>query len=564
MSDAHTSSFRVSAEALASAIEKLGVFGIIKEKQGAEGGLKEKILRARAKIAPIFSLQSREESRRTREKLEQEILAARDCLKCSVPLIQRFQEGNVEERSLAHSAIEVIKRYNACIQLHNHHPESKIKHLIELPAREVLSAPILTSSLEAAQKLFKNLKRAPLPSYPFSFPSTHKKGMQFLIDIFRMKAIRLFQSNPFFSQKMKRIWGLLKNIPLEIDDKMGSGFIYLRQELIVGSGEELILEASFKQGGIDSQMMTFPTLEEIHFKLKKTHQGFPFPTERMGWALDAACISAAPLRSEQTPLFHGIDERRKQLAEKLMEDSSYASNMEREYQTRKAIFDKKREEWMHLHRELLYTILDCIDSGKEKNQTERSVVDRFFHTLAQASSPFDLFTHIQKRLLYLFVEKPSLKLKAKAFEEAWHLVQETPIKKYQSSLEILHEERLHSLKLLDCTHPIGEYLSLIGYRIGAALEKIILQYASEKMGFHPPKLCSSERRFQICAFQQLLSFLAPSKIGLEDRMREEIEEDLQILRGEGVRHILSWGISQELEVYFRERAEILSSRRGVL
>lgn len=67
--------------------------------------------------------------------------------------------------------------------------------------------------------------------------------------------------------------------------------------------------------------------------------------------------------------------------------------------------------------------------------------------------------------------------------------------------------RLEIENQLDPAYPRQAFILLMGRIMGKTYQSIALQYQSEKMGFSPPLLTESDRKLQVCAFQQMLSFL---------------------------------------------------------
>lgn len=549
---------------------------------GEDGGLfatKESRLErvvglARCYIGPLFSDQMKKQQEKRLSELKKAILQARDIIQSHSPLIEKFKEGDESQRKWAESALLAIQRYNAIVaqssdimkpDVYNYERkqlllDQEIKgQQIELPH----AISIKYSShpdAHPAHKMLRELSQAlqggvsKTPNQGLTAP-THKKTLQFMIDTFQMKAIRMMQTHLHLS--MAEIVSLVKQTAPEIDEDSNADVITMRQLLEVDAGSIILVTGCFKRN-TSSKFMTMPILDSFRSSFQVTHSGFPYPSQHTGWALDEKWIEASPLRPDQVLLFQQVNQRRKSLAHQLLFDQAFAQKVRRHFKIKREVFDQHRHLFLPLHQRLQLAFQQEI--SKESND----MLEAFYQELAHALSAFDLLVQTQREISELFIQQP-----IKALEEEWLGVASTPLR-IGSPQEKLQTARLrfeqHYEKIqeqFDSGHVHHAYIMQQGLLLGRAWQSIGLQYQSEKMGFSPPLLNDFERKLQACAFQQSLAFLDECEHCLDVMDSAQIKSellaawsrDLNLLEGVSKEdnRASPWAIVNELEIYFNSR-----------
>lgn len=581
-------------EALQAAIEKLEIFtqpeagGLEVQENGCLIAIKGKpldrvISLARHFIVPIFSDQARQEREKKLSQIKQEILRARDIIQSHSSLIDKLKNGEPSQQKLAESALDAIKRYNAVVERDYSSWTSKYDFYnfernqilldeeikgqpIELP--HVVSIKFEShSASHPAQKSLRELSEAFLDKSIgrgcTNLSPTYKKSNQFMLDTFRMKAIRMIQLHLSQHHSMAEIVNLVKQTPIETNEEntVDLGQIIMCQVLEEVPGTRIILTGSFTRPAVDSKFMSMPILVGFHLASHLEHAGFPYPSQHAGWALPDKLVESFPLRAEQVPLFQQIDQRRKRLAQALLFDQAYIQKSRRQFRLKREVFDQDREVFLNLHQALQEAILNAC--GKD-SQESIGILVRFYELVKAAPSSFEMLNSVQQKLNDLLIKEPTKKLEEEWLEATGSLLRKgNHQEKVIQAAELLQEERNKMLAGLNLEKPIDAYIHLMGSIIGNASQRIILQYFSEKIGFAPPMLDDFEQKIQACAFQQLIEFIDEfeadveivSKLKVKEEMILLYQKDINLFQLECIEELdqIPAKIVQELEVYFPTR-----------
>lgn len=543
---------------------------------------------ARSYIAPFFSDQVRQEQEKKLTELKQAILQARDIVQSHSALIEKFKNGDDAQRSLAAYALSAIQRYNAIIgqdtgtatikyDMYNYERhclllDQEIKNQrIELP--EAVSIKYESHpDIHPAQKMLKELSQTLLlgeakKSNLSITSTTHKKAIQFMIDTFRMKVIRMIQTHLSQQHAIVDVLPLVKQATLEIDEEGSQDLITMRQLIEIGPGTFILVSGCFKKNPSDPQFMTMPILDSFRLSFQLTQSGFPYPSQYAGWALADKWVEASPLRTDQVPLFQQINQRKKRLSHQLLFDSSFIQKARQRAKLKREVFDQHRDLFVPLHRQLQEILQQQVAQEASTN------LEAFYKEVKEAPSPFDLLVKTQQQLLDLFIREPM-----RALEEEWLNAEPTPLRvgssqeKFQAACQKLESFREKGGEQLDLKHPQHIYIRQQGLLLGRMFQPVGLQYQSEKMKFSPPLLNDSERKFQACAFQQLMRFMDECEHRLDildpDQIKQELlaawEKDLHLLKSHTVEESDSSLVSllDELEVYFNLRFYTFHPRRS--
>lgn len=536
---------------------------------------------ARSYIEPFFSEQLRQKQEKKLDEIKKAILHARDMVQTHSALIEKFKEGDDTQRKLAASALSAIQRYNAIVVQGNlsennqkidvyNYERNRLLLDREIQGRQIELPHAVSVKYNShpdahpAHKMLKQLSQTLLfgaaKKTNSEISSTHKKSIQFMIDTFHMKAIRLIQSHLSQQNSMTEILQLVKKTSLEIDEEGFADLITMRQLLEIGPGSYILVTGCFKRNPANTQFLTMPILDSFRLSFQLTHSGFPYPSQHTSWALADKWVEAYPLRADQVPLFQEIDQKKKCLNQKLLFDQSFIQKVRQYAKLKREVFDQHRDLFLPLHRQLQEVLnSNVLNEGKDDR-----IDQAFYSELLEAPSAFDILVQSQQRLLDLFVNQP-----IKALEEEWLGSGSTPLRigssqeKFQAAchkLEQLRQKAQECLDPHDCRHA---YILKQGLLIGKAFQAVGLQYQSEKMGFFPPLLNDFERKLQACAFQQLLTFIDECENRLDNLDADQIKEDLlaawtkdlQLLSASSLEesdfHMIN--LIDQLEVYFNSR-----------
>jgi hypothetical protein len=583
-------SFHDPTATLEAAIEKLellakeGVVDLDVKEDGkliatSERPLERIIGRARKFISTIFSKQVREEQKEKLSHIKEEILKAKDIAISHSYLIEKLKQGNTQQQKLAHRFLETIKSYNIIVaQAQKRQPSRRSRYAVYLKDQLLLDEEIKGKQIELpltlsikydshpAQKTFKELSATFLDSGTkkicSSLSPTHKKTMQLMVDTFRMKAIRMVQTHLAQHHFLNEMFNLIKRSPVEIDGENDQE-ISMRQVLEIVPGSVIVLTGSFERPSVESKLMSsIPILKKDSFRLSSNsiQTGFPYPSLHTSWALAGLLVDACPLRTEQVPLFQEMEHRKRNLAQALLFDPIIIAKAKRLHTLNKEAFDHNRSTCIELHCRLSQII---VQQTYYIEEDVNAVFHSFYQDVSSAPSAFDMLSTIQQKIIHFCISLPAKKLHEEWLETGSSLLRTgTCQEKSQVASHLMQKEQQHFLSTLNKSKNPDHYLWIMGTILGQAAQSIILQYMSEKMGFAPPMLSDFERKIQICAFQQLLSFL--DKIEKEptpdtdeqakDQLIGKLQADLNLFNQEpDLLTGLSVDLANELEVYFNSR-----------
>jgi hypothetical protein len=386
--------------------------------------------------------------------------------------------------------------------------------------------------------------------------TTHKNTMQFMIDTFHMKAIRMIETH--LQKTVAEIVPLVKQATLEIDDETNPDLINMQQLIQGDAGSVILVTGCFKRNVTQSKFMMMPIPDSFRLSFQLTHTGFPYPSQHSGWALTDQWVEASPLRSDQTPLFHQVNQRRKRVAHNLLFDQAFTQGVGAHFKIKREVFDKNRHLFLPLHRQLQQALLK--ESGSNEAGTH---IDAFYQEAANAPSAFDFLTQVQQQILDIFINQPM-----RALSEEWLAGGTTPLhigtpqEKFHASRSKIEHYLQQAQSQFDILHFRQAHIVQQGLLLGKAFQNVGLQYQSEKMGFSPPLLTGFERKLQACAYQQLLAFLDECEQRIDVLDPAQIKSDLLIAWSKDLElieamneneHSPSYAIVNELECYFNSR-----------
>lgn len=530
-------------------------------------GLDSIIGLAKRLISPLLSEQVRQKQAQRLIQIKQQLLKARDTIQYHSVFIEELQGGDSAQQRFANWALAAIKRYNAFIGREVKEPiwtnferntlllDKEIKGK-EIHLSHSISIKYNSSNPHLAQKTLKELSEALVSvgvgkSYSAIHP-THKKTDQVMVDAFRLKASRMMQNHFSDLLSLSEITQMINCTPIETKQDSAST-AYLQQIIEILPGFRVILSGSFRKHSIDSKWMSFPLLDPqgLRLNVHSIQTGFPYPSQHLAWSLADELVAAEPLRDERVALFHHLAQKKEKIVANLLADPKALLKIKQDYRVVKETFDQRRSLFLPYHRQLQEAILKASNSLTQDKG--KLILDHFYQSLENESSPFDLLSHTQQKLLTLFVADPIKKLKEVWLSEQSLLNVDSSKETFQAAVELFTKEREKALNSLNMREPAEAFIALLGPILGQASQSIILQYLSEKMGFSSLILTDFEQKVQACAFQEHSTFL--SEMDGEALEKEEMERVLQekFLANIAVFQLSALnacGIVEELENYF--------------
>lgn len=526
-----------------------------------ENSLERFISRAYRFITAIFSDQIRQEQEKKLSQIKEEILNARDIIQSHSALIEKLKQGDLARQKLAQRALEIIKDYNLTVTQISNEPRISIKKQLlldeEIKGKQI-QLPLAVSvkyDSHPAHKTFKELSQT-FQNNPEKKGSTpkHKKSMQVMVDAFRMKAVRLIHTHlgqPFIPDILQ----LVKKSRIEIEEDDNE--IAMHQVVELAPGSILTLMGSFEKCSTESKLMSIPIVKPDSFRLTSqfVQTGFPYPSQHAGWSLNNTLVDAEPIRLDQVPLFQHIDQRKRGLAQSLLFDSTSMAKARQLAFLEKNIFDHQASTLIPLHRELHQALAEAANAEGQLD----AILEAFYQFVQSSPSPFDLINQTQQRLIHLFLLNPAQKIQEEWLESGSLLLRTGSYQEKSMAASALLKQAQAEALLHRDDHVVNRYIQAVGQLIGPAAHSIILQYMSEKIGFAPPMLNDFERKLQICAFQQLLSFLEiMEKEQVEESQNQlvnKLTSSITILRTPNLEQLntLTADIVRELEGYFNLR-----------
>lgn len=587
--------FQDPTDALQAAIEELSLFTqpeVSRLEVGADGHLiaaqetpLEKVVGlARCYLGQFLFDQARQKQKKKLQQIKQALLKARDIVQSHSALIEKLEQGNEAQRKLATYALKAIQRYNTVVEqdysslsdiytIYNYERKRLLLDQ-EIKGQRIELARTVSIKYEShpdanpAHKMLKELSAAltlgAVKKQYATINSTHKKSTQFMVDTFRMKSIRMLQTHFMQTSSLSfaDVLQLMKQTPIEVEEKSEEGILTMKQLLEVEPGSMILLTGDFKRHA-DAKFMTMPILDSFRLSSQIIHSGFPYPSQHIGWALADKWVEAFPLRTDQTPLFQQIEQKRKQLAHRLLFDQPTVQKMRRHYRMKREVFDQNRTLFLSFHRQLQEALRQSAGLNDEHDDIQ-TILDAFYQEAHEAPSAFDIVVQTQQQLSDLFFKQP-----LQVLEEDW-LECRLPLlrsgstqNRFKIACQQLTQQQQMVCEQLDLSQPRQAFINLQGPLLGKAFQAIALQYQSEKMGFAPPVLSSFERQLQICAFHQLSTFIQECEediesldaIQIKNRLLKSWFQELQLLRllKEDDDVTLSLAIVYELASYFQAR-----------
>jgi hypothetical protein len=574
------SEFQDPAATLQAAVEKLDLLTqqtLVSEKEPEDHPLKKGIRLIRNFIAPLF-LQKEEELREQREvQIHDEILHLIDVVKSHSPLIPKLKEGDPSQQHLAHYALDVIQRYNALVKKSDQaklaaEPSSALwKYVSYFYHSKRLSSRIKWHPIEIGHPVEVPVKRTfqalgcALTSEPSKkMATTYKNAAQFMKDAFHAKAMvylqRFLTQNNSYAKgghSMREILDLVKATPIEVESHPNTTTLFMRQVLEMSPGSILILTGAFKRHS-EAKLMHFPILEDFRLIFQCSQSGVPFPSQHAARSLTAnSLVDAYLLRPDQAASFQEIDQKRKEMAYRLTSNSEVMTKAKHLLKLKKDVFDQSPEIFLNKHRELDLAI------GQACHYTEpmEPILDAFYAKVKEEPSAFEMLSHVHQEVINAFILYPAKKL-----QEAWLETGHSELRqgdyqvKREVASQILQSAGKEMASHLDELNSVHAYILLMGRLIGSAVQSIILQYKSEKIGFAPPMLNDFEQKVQAQAFQEMLAFFEEFDKPLESK--KEMHQHLLNLLQNAVQlfhaavddlTIASFELVKEMEVYFNSR-----------
>lgn len=504
-----------------------------------ENRLKHMISLARLYVAPLASAQMKQNKDAELQRLKEALVKARDTIVEYTATIEQLQSGSDAERKFAAYALSVIERYNAIVRRNS--PEKnqydyQRQHLLHDPEIQGHEIPLfrfvsvkLDSGLEKhpAQKILKQLRDSSgvksEPSLRIPITSEQINIDRLMKDSFIVKVLRILGEHSK-QQNAAEIRALISQNPINYDNSSVPGVTKISQFLEFGPGIRILLTGSFKQCNQTADSKLITRLAWQGLQLKIPHTGFPYSSQHTGWTLGRHWVDADPGDCSQTPFYKEIEQKRRKSALLHDEDQVFIIKTCDFARLKRIVFDSNRELFIPLHRRLQEAIQ--VGMQREISDKEKIVMDQYYDKVFKAPSAFDMLHRDQENLLSLFIEQPFSALNTALKNNAFSFSATTPQERHQKVFDLLENERKQAILKLDPQQVEDAFVLMQGELLGKAYQPVGLQYLSKKIGFTPPLLNDFEKKLQISAFSQLLTFIDHSTVDLKAENSEKIKEDL--------------------------------------
>lgn len=494
----------------------------------------EKTLALACYFGRFFSKSFRDEHEKKIKLLKQAILQDRDIIQSHTFLIEKLREGDCNEKKFACYAFEAIQKYNAVVSQKNVAPndiyqclleDKEIKeNQIQLPSINFVkfdSHPHDYPPYKILEKLVETFRSGALLTNCKTIESSFKNSAQLMKDTFRMKAIRLIQEHlPHqFSDAETRY--LVHQAPIYSQEEALDDTVHTHQKIDTGPGSFILLTGFFKKQ-MNASKFIIPSLT-LSLSAQYSHSGFPYPSQYTGWSLPDSIVEASPLRIDQLPLFHLINQRKKQLLHQLLFESKMKVKAKHQVKVIHEALHHQSNIFLTLHHELQKKFL-ILNPSKE---TSIDFLDYFYSVIKTFSFPFNHLIQLQQQFNYLFIKQPLHALVEKWFQNHSPLRLSSSEEKFEAITFFLDQEvNLVKTQLSDFSFD-SSYLFCQEALLGQPLRTIGLLYLSEKMEFIPPLLSDFEKKLQNCAFQQLIYFLNQMEGEFFSLNPEQVRRSLQ-------------------------------------
>lgn len=518
-------------------------------------------------ISSLLSEKARVQQEKKKNLVQNEVLHAIGVLRRHYLFIQKLKKGNPQQQQLAAAAIAAVNNYNGVMDFKKGSPswsgkiveflykqsglsvdETLRGSAVELPQPAIMQNE---AAKQLSQKLQTTSNKAMLCSSYLEIPTQEA-------DAFRVKFISLLKSQGMtVSEQLPTI----KATPIQRVAEGSPSIVSMMQTLRPFPGETIVLKGSFLRSTKNSSV---PIPDSFHMASESSQTGFPHPSQYALWSLCDQLVPICPLRLDHLVLLQPLYLSKNALAKELLPQGSLNAKAKEILKLKKQAFEKNRDTYLGLLRELNHAMLKAAPKGVAP-ENALSLIDRFFENKPSYEYLSDIFEIINSH----FIEHPHNKLQESWVEGSTLLTHNDPKSRLQAASTILSEEFQASINSLkQTTQPSSkieqntlDYIVCMGHLLGIPARTIILQHFSEMIKYSPPALSEYEQRMQIATYKQLMAFHKElndplSLDNIKEMFLSHLQHDISLFQDAAFEEVDDRATSMvhELEVYYNSQA----------
>ena len=447
-------------------------------------------------------------------KDQTEVLKAIEIINRQRHRIQKLKLGTLAEQKLGDSYTKAIEEFNANLD------GSKKLPKIELPNQTTVKKYFPAQSSEIINSLRQTL-------IPVNMTKQHA-------ELFQMKVLALLERYGIASNPEAR--HAVKKSPIIPAMEEDPSTCTLSQTISLFPGQIVKIKGTSE---LDPQTQTICKLfpDTFSVSLESTQTGFPYPSQRTGWALAHQLLPECPHRPDLLGELAEFYQRKKAVVEELQPHGKLIDKAKKLLKLKREAFDQNRKEFLRLHKELAKALLNL-----------ETVVDNFFQSLESCPSPFDRLSEAYQYINEQFIARQHNQLIYAILHDP-QLKAENPSQRMQAAE-----------KILDMAHePMeDEFIECMGKILGNSAKKILLQYFSEDLSYEPLPLNQFERTLQNIAFkhgEDFLNELQSDTLNDIDEMRDHLIKQMEWDIAQFNKQVET-SIPDILETYFTQRYQV--------
>lgn len=538
---------------------------------------------ARCFIAAAFSGKARAKYKENKIQVRKALLQAIDTVKQNHLIIEKLQEGTLEEQRFAATTIAAIERYNTVLD------ETGVKkkqwsnriacffykysglsigdelkpHRIELPqsTAQQSSFPQQDSIMDPNfDDKISPAFHANATASTVSPREVNDPILKLETDAIRIKANTLIrQQGGACFQSISEALTSVRNAPIQavLDTESSTSTLYMTLNVIPGMVVKV--KGSFKRN-VQANAHSCPISDSFQLAWKSIQTGFPHPSQYTGWSLADPLVPSYPHHLDLLPILEPLYRRKQEAASTLLPGGRLFEPAKHLMRLKADVFETNAQEWIHLHKELSCAILEAAPQDLVP-QNGKEIIEAFYGHLAQESSPLKCLVDIYQTINARAIVAPHI-----ALQEKWLIEQEN-----QGVVRPLNpEEEKNTLEIKTPEWSI-DFIHCFDKVLRASSQAILLQHLSETFRLAPPMLNDFEYKLQTAAFKQLSQFLEELEWNLQGmphaealgciqvRVRNQLLADIALFKAPSIDELDSTysQFAQELEIYFNSRFYLL-------
>ena len=467
------------------------------------------------------------------KKDKEEMLRAIEIIIRERHRIQRLSLGTPAEQKLADSYTKAVEAFNSSLDGKKERQLPKI----ELPYQNTLKKHFPAKTDQQTRMI--NSKAVPV-----------NLSKQYT-ELFHMKVLALLERYGIATNPEAR--QAVKTSPILSAVEEDPAICTLSQTISLFPGQIVVVKGNSE---LDLQTQTICKLfpDTFSISLEWTQTGFPYPSQRTGWALANQLIPAChrPDLLGNLALFY---QRKKGVVSELQPQGQLINKAKRLLNLKRQAFEQNKRECLQLHKELVQSVINAAPQDLLDNRSNE-IVEGYFKELEDCSSPFERLSKTYQSINEHFIAKQQTQLIHTILNDLDDELQAINPTQRRASAESILESTLQQ-DYSEC-----KFVQCLGKIFGNASKKILLQYFSEDLAYEPPTLSSFEKGLQSAAFKHGQDFLDElesdtliqdvSKI--RNNLIAQIEWDISHLNSH-----MQLSVADTLDKYFAQRYQVLAN-----